>query len=156
LPDYKNYNMEGRTYRYFRGKPLYEFGFGLSYTTFSYKNLDVSSITLGDYQVLASVDVTNTGKFAGDEVVQVYLSDKSNPSSIIRSLVAFKRVSLAPGETKTVSFTISKDQLSKFNDNFKPVIVPGEYLLSVGGKQPDNLSIANKTVLEGGFKIEGK
>lgn len=157
LPDYKNYNMEGRTYRYFKGKPLYEFGFGLSYSTFSYKNLQITSDIAVDNQVVASVEITNTGKLAGDEVVQVYLSDKvSDATSAIRSLVAFKRISLAAGETKSVSFLISKDQLSKFDAEFKAVIVPGDYILSVGGKQPDNISIANKTVLQSEFKIGSK
>ena len=157
LPDYKNYNMEGRTYRYFNGKPLYEFGFGLSYTTFSYKNLQITGDVAEDNQVVASVDVTNSGKLTGDEVVQVYLSDKDpEATSAIRSLVAFKRVSLAAGETKSVSFTISKDQLSKFNTEFKPVLVSGDYVLSVGGKQPDKISIANKTVLQSEFKIGDK
>lgn len=157
LPDYKNYNMEGRTYRYFKGKPLYEFGYGLSYTNFVYKNLQISTEAIGDHQVIATVDITNTGKLAGEEVVQVYLADKeSKNSSEIRSLVAFKRITLAAGETKSISFTISKDQLSKFDADFKQVLVPGQYLLSVGGKQPDDISIANKTVLLSEFSIKGK
>ena len=155
LPDYKNYNMKGRTYRYFEGKPLFEFGFGLSYTTFSYKNLQISNKVVRDSQILVSVEVANTGKVAGEEVVQVYLADKTSKSnSEIRSLVAFKRVSLAAGETKSVSFTISKDQLSKFDAEFKPVILPGEYLLSVGGKQPESIAIANKSVQQADFVIE--
>ena len=95
LPDFNSYDMTNRTYRYFKGEALYPFGYGLSYTSFSYENLYVPSSLKAGSKLLVSVKVTNTGKLNGDEVVQLYISnqDKSTHSPI-KALKGFKRISL--------------------------------------------------------------
>jgi beta-glucosidase len=93
LPPFTDYNMKGRTYRFFEGEPLFPFGYGLSYTTFTYRNLKVSGSKV-------SVDVENTGTMAGEEVVQLYLK------SSVRSLQGFRRITLRPKERRTVEFTL--------------------------------------------------
>lgn len=107
--------------RYWDGlpTPLYPFGFGLSYTTFSITNLKVSSsqIKVGD-AVTMTVDVTNTGPVVGDEVVQLYIHQKSGSDSRpMRELKGFERVTLQPGETKTVTFQLSPDTLGYWSTN---------------------------------------
>lgn len=138
LPAFTDYRMQGRTYRYFKGQPLYPFGFGLSYSTFKYDRLKVSpkAIRNGD-SVTVTANVTNTSKLAGEEVVQLYITDvaASVPVSI-RSLAGIKRVSLRPGEKRMVSFEIKPEQMSVIDNNGKRVIEPGEFLVSIGGKQP--------------------
>jgi beta-glucosidase len=113
LPPFEDYHTDGRTYRFFRGQPLYPFGYGLSYTTFEYSGLRASSATLspGD-SVTFSVDVRNTGKRAGDEVVQLYASyPGSAVERPVRELKAYRRVTLQPGETRTVRLTVKADDL---------------------------------------------
>ena len=138
LPDFENYGMQGRTYRYFHEDPLYKFGYGLSYTTFKYNNLQFpKSIKVGETLAL-SVDVTNTGDFDGDEVVQLYLKDeKASTPRPIRQLEGFERINLKKGETKTVRFTLTPRQLSMINRDNKRVIEPGWFTVYIGGKQPD-------------------
>jgi len=142
LPPFEEYAMEGRTYRYFRGWPLYAFGHGLSYTSFGYANLKLSAdrVKTGD-GLTVSVDVTNTGLRAGDEVVQVYLTDVwgSTPRPA-RSLVGFERVHLAPGETKTVSCAVAGDQMAMVNAAGQWVIEPGRFFVAAGGNQYDTLT----------------
>ncbi len=109
LPDFSDYSMENRTYRYFTGKPLYPFGYGLSYTTFSYGTPRVCKAD-GDYTV--SVTVKNTGDRDGDTVVQLYYTVEDAPCRVpLRSLVAFRRVSLAAGEETETVFTLREDEL---------------------------------------------
>ncbi|HEY2410845.1 MAG TPA: glycoside hydrolase family 3 C-terminal domain-containing protein, partial [Pirellulaceae bacterium] len=107
LPAFEDYNMKGRTYRYFSGEPLYPFGFGLSYTTFEYANLsfDKPSLDAAD-NLTASVDVKNSGKVAGDEVVEVYVSHPKVEGAPIRALAGFRRVHLEPGATEHVAITV--------------------------------------------------
>jgi beta-glucosidase len=137
LPPFTDYAMQGRTYRYFKGEPLYPFGFGLSYTQFSYSKLKLSAGTINagqDLQVTA--DVANTGERAGEEVVQLYLTDVQASVPVpIRSLAGFKRVFLKPGEKQSVSFTINAGQMSLIDDNGKRLIEPGEFEISIGGGQ---------------------
>jgi beta-glucosidase len=107
LPPFTNYDMKGRTYRYFTGEPLFPFGYGLSYTTFSYRNLSVPKQARKGESIKVAVDVSNSGNLAGDEVVQVYVRNtKPAPDSPVRSLEGFERVSLKPGEKKTLQFNI--------------------------------------------------
>ena len=117
VPEFTDYSMEGRTYRYLKEEPLYPFGYGLSYTDFAYSNLtpDKSPITTGDSLTL-SVDLKNVGSLAGDEVVQLYLRHKeaSVPTTNFE-LQGFQRVSLQPGETRTLTFTLSPRQMAVFN-----------------------------------------
>ena len=137
LPPFDNYSMEGRTYRYFKGEPLYPFGYGLSYTKFAYSNLRFESKTVKAGEPLkVSVDVTNSGDRQGDEVVQLYLTDTAASAPVpIRTLVGFERISLRPREKRSVTFTITPRQMSLIDDAGKRVIEPGEFAISIGGGQ---------------------
>jgi beta-glucosidase len=153
LPPFTDYNMQGRTYRYFKGEPLYPFGYGLSYTKFVYSDLrfDSRSVKAGE-PVKVSADVTNAGERAGDEVVQLYLTDTSASAPVpIRTLAGFDRISLRPREKRTVTFTITPRQMSLIDDRGKRVIEPGEFVISIGGGQP---GVTN--VLTDRFTISGK
>jgi len=137
LPSFEDYNMEGKTYRYFRKDPLYPFGYGLSFTTFSYSNLVVPEKAVAGEKIKVKVTVTNTGKLEGDEVVQLYLNDeKASTPRPIRQLEGFERISLKPGESKDVEFELDPRQFSIVNNKSKRVIEPGYFNISVGGKQP--------------------
>lgn len=141
LPDFNNYDMKGRTYRYFQKKPLYPFGFGLSYTKFKYSNIDVPQNIDAKNDFVVKVDVTNIGDRDGEEVVELYLKDeKASTPRPIWQLEGFERIDLKKGETKTVSFTITPRQLSMINKKSQRVIEPGWFTISIGGKQPDNSS----------------
>jgi beta-glucosidase len=145
LPPFTDYGMQGRTYRYFKGEPLYPFGHGLSYTKFIYSNLrfERKSVKVGE-QVKVSVDVMNTGEREGDEVVQLYLTDTAASAPVpIRALVAFDRIALRPREKRSVAFTITPRQMSLIDDRGKRVIEPGEFLIRVGE-------------LSGQFRVSGK
>ena len=119
-------------------KPLYEFGFGLSYTQFDYSALKLPKRFAGSDDVTVSLNVKNSGRYAGDETVMLYLSDTvSSVTTPVRKLVAFKRVHLLPGETKQVNFELSNTDFSLLNKSMQPVVEPGEFTLTVGA---DNLS----------------
>jgi len=137
LPPFSDYSMAGRTYRYFRGVPLYPFGFGLSYTAFSYSNAraDRSGIAATGAATV-SVDVRNTGAIAGDEVVELYVSHPGVEGAPIRALEGFTRVHLDRGEQKTVTFTLRDRQLSLVDDSGKCHILPGQVDIWIGGGQP--------------------
>lgn len=137
LPDFLDYRMDGRTYRYFRGAVLYPFGFGLSYTTFKYANLVVPSTLPAGQEVKCSVDVTNNGKMDGEEVVQIYVRDTDASVPVpVHELVAFQRVFLRKGETKTVTFTLTADKFSLIDQAYNRVVEPGRFVISAGGGQP--------------------
>lgn len=138
LPPFADYAMEGRTYRYFRGEPLYAFGHGLSYTTFTYRNLQLSVQTLSPGETLTvSVQVQNTGQRAGDEVVQLYVTDVAASVPVpLRELQGFKRVHLAPGEVQTITFSLAPRQFALVDERGRRVIEPGEFQITVGGRQP--------------------
>jgi len=143
LPSFEDYSMNNRTYRYFTGQPLYGFGFGLSYTHFSYDRLNVSSSISAGKNVEVSVRVTNTGKRKGDEVSQLYISLLDKKIKVpLKAMKGFKRISLQPGESQTLHFTLTPKDLSYVTaggnrENFK-----GKIALSVGSSQPDE---TNKT-----------
>jgi beta-glucosidase len=135
LPDFKDYAMTNRTYRYYTGKPLYAFGRGLSYTTFAYQNLALSSPSLRDGETISlKATVKNTGRRDGDEVVQVYATSLNSPVSMpIRQLVDFRRVAFKAGETQTLSFDIPVNRLRRWDDkSHRYVVDPGAYRLVVG------------------------
>ncbi|HEX7061318.1 MAG TPA: glycoside hydrolase family 3 C-terminal domain-containing protein [Woeseiaceae bacterium] len=117
LPPFEDYSMEGRTYRYFEGEPLYPFGYGLSFTDFRYENLRTSTASLSAGDALTvSVQVTNTGDRAGEEVVQLYVSyPESAVARPIRDLRGFRRIALQPHETKTVAMKLHADDLRYWN-----------------------------------------
>lgn len=139
LPSFEDYNLSSQTYRYFKGEPLYPFGYGLSYTSFQYDSLQVGQEHQVGDTLYASVKVKNTGKMAGDEVVQLYVSNKNAPVPVpIRSLKGFQRIHLNPGETQTVDFVIPADAFSVINEQYKKVVLPGDYTIAIGGGQPDS------------------
>ena len=160
LPSFEEYDMKGRTYKYFTEEPLYPFGFGLSYTTFECSELQVSEkVSTGD-EVVIKVNVTNTGEMAGEEVVQLYITDeKATSPRPIRQLEGFERIYLKSGESKLVEFTLKPRQLSMINNKDKRVIEPGWFTVSVGGKQPGFPGSADahtSGVVTGRFKVIGK
>jgi len=129
--------MANRTYRYFTGVPLYPFGFGLSYTAFAYGNVRVDRAEVpADATVTVSAEVTNTGRVAGDEVVQLYLTHRGIAGAPLRALHAFQRVHLAPGQKTTVSFALRDRALSIVQETGERRIVPGPIEVWVGGGQP--------------------
>ena len=137
LPPFDDYNMEGRTYRYFTGEPLYPFGYGLSYTSFDYENLMLPKTAKVGDNVKISVEVRNTGTVDGEEVVQLYLKDEiaSTPRPI-HQLEGFKRIYLRAGESKIVEFELYARQFSIIGSNDKRVIENGDFTVYVGGGQP--------------------
>jgi beta-glucosidase len=128
--------MEGRTYKYFRGGPLYPFGHGLSYSIFDYSNLN---LTYDNKEITISVDIKNSGKLAGDEVVQVY-AKKLNPQipQPIKTLVTFTRIKLKKNEEKTIDISFNKKQLQYWDmENQQYKVAPGEYEIEVGPSSSD-------------------
>ncbi|MGE5099614.1 MAG: glycoside hydrolase family 3 C-terminal domain-containing protein [Deltaproteobacteria bacterium] len=140
LPAFDDYRMSGRTYRFFEGTPLYPFGYGLSYTTFAYKNLRTSADRLAaDGQITVSVDVTNTGQRAGDEVVQLYVQHTgSKVARPKKDLRGYKRITLAPGETRTVTLPLAGSSLAYWNaDTHRWVVESEPVRLQVGSSSAD-------------------
>lgn len=138
LPPFDDYSMQNRTYRYFKGTPLYPFGFGLSYTKFVYTNLKLSKTNIKKNEsVNAELTVRNSGKVAGDEVVQLYLTHQgSGADTPLYSLKDFKRINLASGASQKIEFTITPDMMKLVNDKGQSVLVSGDIKVSVGGSLP--------------------
>ena len=152
LPPFTDYAMKNRTYRYFEGTPLYPFGYGLSYTTFSYSGLTMADRTIdAGSPLVAEVTVTNTGKVAGDEVAQLYLSFPSVAGAPIRALRGFERVHLDPGASQKVRFELNARDMSMITEAGEPIVAEGRYTLSVGGGQPDT----GVQVLTDTFNVKG-
>jgi beta-glucosidase len=150
LPDFRDYNMAGRTYRYFTGEPLYHFGHGLSYTTFGYDNLDLSATKVATSDtVMISAEITNTGSRAGDEVVQLYVRDiEASVSRPNLELKGFTRIHLQAGETKRVRFALPVSLLS-FYEGGTFVVEPGTVEVIIGASAAD-------LRLRGAFEITGE
>jgi len=152
LPAFENYAMKGRTYRYFEGTPLYPFGYGLSYTTFSYSGLTLPASIAAGSPLTAEVTVTNTGLRVGDEVAQLYLNFPDVAGAPLRALRAFQRVHLEPGASEKVRFELSPRDLSMVTEAGSPIVAEGEYTVSVGGGQPHTgAPTVSKT-----FNVKGK
>ena len=138
LPDFEDYSMKGRTYRYFTQTPLYPFGYGLSYTTFAYQNAKLSKNKIAaNESVTLSFDIANTGKMDGDEVAQVYIKtpDTNGP---IKALKAFKRVNVKAGNKQAVSIVLEPTAFQSFNDETQVMEVrPGKYQVMFGGSSAD-------------------
>jgi beta-glucosidase len=138
LPNFEDYGMANRTYRYFKGKPLFPFGYGLSYTTFSYSDLSVPTQSVAAGQpVDADVTVTNTGKVAGDEAVQVYLKFPDVKGAPQIALRGFQRIHLEPGASQKVHFELKDRDLGMVTELGSPIVAAGDYTISIGGGQPD-------------------
>ena len=152
LPPFEDYSMIGRTYRYFAGTPLFPFGYGLSYTRFSYGGLKLrrNSIKAGE-PLTVSTTVTNTGRREGDEVAQLYLSFPKVSGAPLRALRGFKRIHLLPGESQNVLFELRPRDLSMVTEQGKIIIAAGSYTVSVGGGQPDS----GAPFIAGSFRVRG-
>jgi len=150
IPIYYNHKNTGRPYTSGPSKfksnyldisndPLYPFGYGLSYTTFGYSDVKLSKTTLkGNESLTATVTVTNTGKYAGEEVVQLYISDPvASISRSIKELKDFKKISLQPGEQKEVSFTVRPEELKFYNSQLKYDWEPGKFIIQIGTNSSD-------------------
>jgi beta-glucosidase len=143
LPAYEDYALKNRTYRYMEKEPLFPFGFGLSYTSFSYGALELSRNSIGlDETVSVQTTVTNSGQYAAEEVVQLYVTDLEASVPVPQyALKGFQRIHLESGETKTVTFTISRRELEMVNNEGERVLEPGEFRISVGGSVPSQRSL---------------
>jgi beta-glucosidase len=160
IPAFENYDMTGKTYRFFTQEPLYPFGYGLSYTTFSYSDLSIPEKAVAGEKIKVTATVTNTGKTGGEEVVQLYLTDeKATTPRPVRQLEGFTRISLRPGESKVVEFNLDPRQFSIINNKNIRVIEPGYFTISIGGKQPGfkgYLDPQFTQVLTGRIRLTGK
>ena len=153
LPPFEDYSMANRTYRYFTGKPLYPFGYGLSYSKFEYDNVKLSSNNLqaGD-SLQVDADVKNASTRDGDEVAEIYLTFPQLPGVPLRALRGFTRVHIGAGETAHVRLTLNPRDLSHVNPSGDRIIAPGAYTLSIGGGQPGTAA----PVKEAQFTITGQ
>ena len=148
LPAFTEYSMKNRTYRYYTGKPLWGFGYGLSYTSFSYGTLQIPKELKAGEPLQAVVDLKNTGSLAGDEVVEAYIKTPQRDGPM-HSLAAFQRVHLAAGESRKVTLTFDPRSISSVDDKGERAILAGRYHLVVGSAQPaetDQKSEADFTV----------
>ena len=139
LPDFQDYSMKGRTYRYMTQTPLYPFGYGLSYTTFDYKNAKLSKDKIASNEsVTLSFDIANTGKMDGDEVAQIYIKNPNDPAGPLKAMKAFKRVNVKAGSEQPVSIQLEPKAFQSFNDNTQTMEVrPGKYQILYGGSSDD-------------------
>lgn len=140
LPPYEDYSMKGRTYKYMESEPMYPFGYGLSYTNFSYSDIKLSREKIEKGESLkASVKVANTGKTTGEEVVQLYISDlKTSVRAPRYQLYGIKRVKLEPGASQQISFEITPKMMELVNEDGERVLEKGEFKLYLGGSTPDS------------------
>ena len=153
LPPYVSYDMKGRTYRYFTGRPLFPFGYGLSYTRFAYSAPSLSTTVLRAGETLrVSTQVRNAGNRAGDEVVQAYLTYPERSLSPRHALVGFTRVTLQPGEVREIHFDLDARRLSDVDRSGTRAVVPGNYRLFIGGGQPGTEAPGS----DASFVIEGE
>jgi beta-glucosidase len=153
LPAFEDYNMKSRTYRYFEGKPLYPFGYGLSYSTFKYDGLKLSTSQLNAGDPLSvEVDIKNTSQRDGDEVAELYLTFPSVPGAPLRALRGFTRVHLAAGEVRHLTLALQPRDLSLVNEVGDRVVAPGSYRLNLGGGQPGT----GESGAEASFTVRGE
>ncbi|HEY7352239.1 MAG TPA: glycoside hydrolase family 3 C-terminal domain-containing protein [Terriglobales bacterium] len=153
LPNFEDYSMKGRTYRYFEGEPLWPFVYGLSYTAFTYSDLKLPAAPLnGGDPLHASVTVGNTGKVSGDEVVELYLQFPDIAGAPRRALRGFQRVHLEPGASQNVEFQLSPRDLSMVTDLGHIIVAQGKYIISIGSGQPGT----GVPSVSGNFEIKGQ
>lgn len=158
LPDFESYDMQGRTYRYFNGKALYPFGYGLSYTNFAYSSLKLPKVCrTTDKEIQVTVTVKNTGQLEGEEVVQLYLSHPDKKILVpLTALKGFKRIHLRPGEAQCLTFSLSPEDLSCVDENGIRKVRPGIVRIQVGGSSPVVTSAIPMKLAEGKIKITGE
>lgn len=157
LPDYEDYSMRNRTYRYFTGKPLYGFGHGLSYTEFAYSDLQVpESISVGE-DAAVGVTVSNKGDRDGEEVVQLYLSFPDlKTTAPLRSLQGFQRILLKAGESRRVEFKLTPENMSVIDALVQRSIIPGRIRISAGGCQPGDTTDEKQKTIQKESLLKGK
>ena len=143
LPPFEDYDMTGRTYRYATEEPLYPFGFGLSYTHFTYSDLALDKRTIQAGESLSlRCTLTNSGAVEAEEVAQIYLSDREASTVVpLHSLIGFQRVHLKPGEQTTLAFTITPEMMAMVNDAGERVLEPGAFRVTVGGCSPSERGV---------------
>ncbi len=151
LPPFEDYSMKERTYKYFTGEPVYPFGYGLSYSKFSFSGLNAPASVSAGEDFSASVTVKNDGARDGDEVVELYLSFPPVKGAPIRALRGFQRVHLKAGEQKQVSFVLHPRDLSLVTEAGVPVVAEGRYGLAIGGGQP----ATGAGDVSGNFNVQG-
>lgn len=149
LPGFSDYSMNNRTYRYFKGDPLYEFGYGLSYTKFQYDQIKI----VKGKTISVSARVTNAGGRDGEEVVQLYVAAPQTDAEALRSLKGFQRLSLKKGQSKTVSFTLKPEELSALDEAGNPKPLNGKLVISVGGSQPNDSAIQSGKAVQSAIEI---
>jgi beta-glucosidase len=140
LPEFTDYSMKNRTYRYMQQEALYPFGYGLSYTEFDFKDLTVNTDVIGSEGIDVAVTVKNAGAFSGRETVQVYVKAELADAPKVQ-LKSFTKVALQPGETKSVKLHLPADAFGLFDEQGNKKISAGNYLIYVGGSQPDSRSV---------------
>ena len=158
LPDFRDYSMKNRTYRYMRNEALYPFGYGLSYTKFEYSGIKAEKSIKAGEPVNCSATVRNIGKRASEETVQLYLKDAEASVEVPKwQLRGIRKISLEPGEKKEVSFTLTPRQMALIDDDGKAVLEPGKFEIYIGGSQPDARSavLTGTKVLKAEFEVTG-
>lgn len=143
LPDYNDYSMVGRTYKYMKAEPLYPFGFGLTYSKLNYSDLNLSSSTIKkNGEITATITIANEGDYAVEEVVQLYVTDQEASVRVpLFDLKGIRRVALEPGESEQVTFPITTDMLSLIDENGNQRLEKGSFTISVGGSLPTSRSL---------------
>lgn len=155
LPSFVDYKMDNKTYRYFKGTPLYGFGYGLSYTEFKYSELKTSSKIKKGQPITISVKVTNSGKMAGEEVSQLYIINQNTSiKTPLKSLKGFERFNLKPGESTIVKFNLSPEDLSYVTEDGSLKQYGGKIQIAVGGSQPDEKNQTKTNIITQTLEIE--
>jgi len=160
LPDFRDYSMKNRTYRYMQNEALYPFGYGLSYTKFEYGEIKISSdrINAGD-NIECTVTVKNVGNWEAEETVQLYLRDVEASVEVPRwQLRGVRKVTLKPGEEKEASFLLTPKDMSLIDNDGKRILEPGVFEVFIGGSQPDkrSLELTGTPVAKAEFEVLGE
>ncbi len=159
LPDFRDYSMKNRTYRYMKSQALYPFGYGLSYTRFEYSNIKLTHNQISAGQnIECSVMVKNIGNWASDEVVQLYLKDVEASVEVPKwQLRGIAKIHLAPGEENEVTFELTPEHMSLIDEEGRRIVEPGIFEVYIGGSQPDERSqtLTGTKVIKGTFEITG-